>query len=633
MKPGTVAKMQTLNLTIKHKFILAGTLAFITILSILLLGQYSSSTLGKFGNIILGLNKIESGMLMLRRNEKDFLARKDLKYQDKFQANFETMQAQASGLRDALNSIGIDPAPAIAIAEIFDSYHTSFNNLVRLQQQIGLHPKDGLYGSLREAVHGAEAEINTLDDQRLRADMLQLRRNEKDFMLRHTMKYLDKFNNNMAVFLDDLATSDHSPAIKKQIQGLMERYRNSFTGLVKINQEKGLTSNEGLVGEMRSTIHRSETALNGLYETVSRIVKSEITTLNATTDLFALTLTITLALTLVWIALSILRPMQALAATMTRAANENDLSLRMQVSTHDEIGETGIAFNSMLEKFQDIVGKVNGSATQMSAAAEHLSMITQETTRDLREQNLQTDQVATAINEMSATVQEVARSASEAANAANESNQQANNGQQIVSAAIETMDKLSGEIDQTGTVINKLEEDGVKIGVVLDVIRGIAEQTNLLALNAAIEAARAGEQGRGFAVVADEVRTLASRTQESTQEIQRMIESLQHGTEAAVTAMDASRSQAQAGVEKISAAGDALNIIVSGIAYINDMNTQIANAAEEQSAVSEEINQNVVRISQIAETSSANAIQTQNSSEELSRFSVDLQRLVSQFRS
>lgn len=633
MKPGTVAKMQTLNLTIKHKFILAGTLAFITILSILLLGQYSNSTLGKFGNIILGLNKIESGMLMLRRNEKDFLARKDLKYQDKFQANFETMQAQASGLRDALNSIGIDPAPAIAIAEIFDSYHTSFNNLVRLQQQIGLHPKDGLYGSLREAVHGAEAEINTLDDQRLRADMLQLRRNEKDFMLRHTMKYLDKFNNNMAVFLDDLATSDHSPAIKKQIQGLMERYRNSFTGLVKINQEKGLTSNEGLVGEMRSTIHRSETALNGLYETVSRIVKSEITTLNATTDLIALTLTITLALTLVWIALSILRPMQALAATMTRAANENDLSLRMQVSTHDEIGETGIAFNSMLEKFQDIVGKVNGSATQMSAAAEHLSMITQETTRDLREQNLQTDQVATAINEMSTTVQEVARSASEAANAANESNQQANNGQQIVSTAIETMDKLSGEIDQTGTVINKLEEDGVKIGVVLDVIRGIAEQTNLLALNAAIEAARAGEQGRGFAVVADEVRTLASRTQESTQEIQRMIESLQHGTEAAVTAMDASRSQAQAGVEKISAAGDALNIIVSGIAYINDMNTQIANAAEEQSAVSEEINQNVVRISQIAETSSANAIQTQNSSEELSRFSVDLQRLVSQFRS
>jgi len=633
MKPGTVAKMQTLNLTIKHKFILAGTLAFITILSILLLGQYSSSTLGKFGNIILGLNKIESGMLMLRRNEKDFLARKDLKYQDKFQANFETMQAQASGLRDALNSIGIDPAPAIAIAEIFDSYHASFNNLVRLQQQIGLHPKDGLYGSLREAVHGAEAEINTLDDQRLRADMLQLRRNEKDFMLRHTMKYLDKFNNNMAVFLDDLATSDHSPAIKKQIQGLMERYRNSFTGLVKINQEKGLTSNEGLVGEMRSTIHRSETALNGLYETVSRIVKSEITTLNATTDLIALSLTITLALTLVWIALSILRPMQALAATMTRAANENDLSLRMQISTHDEIGETGIAFNSMLEKFQDIVGKVNGSATQMSAAAEHLSMITQETTRDLREQNLQTDQVATAINEMSTTVQEVARSASEAANAANESNQQANNGQQIVSTAIETMDKLSGEIDQTGTVINKLEEDGVKIGVVLDVIRGIAEQTNLLALNAAIEAARAGEQGRGFAVVADEVRTLASRTQESTQEIQRMIESLQHGTEAAVTAMDASRSQAQAGVEKISAAGDALNIIVSGIAYINDMNTQIANAAEEQSAVSEEINQNVVRISQIAETSSANAIQTQNSSEELSRFSVDLQRLVSQFRS
>ena len=195
------------------------------------------------------------------------------------------------------------------------------------------------------------------------------------------------------------------------------------------------------------------------------------------------------------------------------------------------------------------------------------------------------------------------------------------------------MDKLASEIKQTGTVINKLEEDGVKIGAVLDVIRSIAEQTNLLALNAAIEAARAGEQGRGFAVVADEVRTLASRTQESTQEIQHMIESLQSGTAAAVIAMDSSRAQAQIGIEKISTAGDALMTITSGIEHINDMNTQIASASEEQNAVSEEINKNAVKISQIAETSANNSAQAQIASGELSRLAVDLQGMVSQFKS
>jgi len=234
---------------------------------------------------------------------------------------------------------------------------------------------------------------------------------------------------------------------------------------------------------------------------------------------------------------------------------------------------------------------------------------------------------------MSATVQEVARYAGEAAVAASETTQQADTGRQVVNTAIDSMKMLASEIEQAADVIHKLEEDGVKIGAVLDVMRGIAEQTNLLALNAAIEAARAGEQGRGFAVVADEVRTLASRTQESTREIQEMIESLQSGTEAAVTAMDSSRNQAQNGVEKISIAGDALGTIVNGIIHINDMNTQIASTAEEQSAVAEEINQNVAKISLISETATTNAAQTQKASEELSCLSVDLHQLVLQFKS
>jgi len=628
--------MQKSQLTIKHKFILAGTLALISMLSILGLGQYTATKLKVFGDVSHAISEVESGMLMLRRNEKDFLARKDLKYQEKFQKNSETLQGRVDTLTHSLGEANLDPGLALALVEPLNNYRDSFNKIVSLQQKIGLNSKSGLNGTLRAAVHNVEAKLKTLDDQRLRADMLQLRRNEKDFMLRHKMKYLGKFNKNFDTFISDLSFSNHSSDVKSTIRVLMAQYHKHFVNLIKVSQQKGLNSKEGLMGEMRGTVHKSEAVLTERSKELNATIESEVGSLDIlmlTTTLIALALAFMVTGVIGWMALGILRPMQALESTLSQAANENDLSLRIKIGSLDEIGKTGAAFNSMLDKFQRIVGEVNGSATQMSAAAEELSIITQESANGIREQTSQTDQVATAINEMSATVQEVARNAGDAASAANETTAEANNGRQVVNDAIDCMNQLASEIEQASSVISKLEQDGVKIGTVLDVIRGIAEQTNLLALNAAIEAARAGEQGRGFAVVADEVRTLASRTQESTQEIQQMIESLQSGTKAAVGAMDSSRTQAQQGVEKISTAGDALDTIVSGITRINDMNTQIASAAEEQSTVAEELNQNVVKISQITATSATNADQTKNASEELSRLSVDLQGLVSQFKS
>lgn len=314
------------------------------------------------------------------------------------------------------------------------------------------------------------------------------------------------------------------------------------------------------------------------------------------------------------------------------AQGDGDLTQRLAQEGKDEIAQLGAAFNRFAEKVRDMVAQVSNSTTTLAASAEEMSVITSETNQGVQKQQSETEMVATAMNEMTATVHEVARHATEASGAAKTADKDAQDGKAVVQQTVSSINSLASEIESATLVIQQLETDSETIGTVLDVIRGIAEQTNLLALNAAIEAARAGEQGRGFAVVADEVRTLASRTQESTQEIQTMIESLQQGSSNAVKAMNASQAQSQQSVEQATNASNSLDAITAAITTISDMNIQIASAAEEQSSVAEEINQNVVNISQVVEQTAEGAQQTQISSQQLSVLASSLQSLVGQFK-
>ncbi|MCO7226442.1 methyl-accepting chemotaxis protein [Pleionea sp. CnH1-48] len=309
-----------------------------------------------------------------------------------------------------------------------------------------------------------------------------------------------------------------------------------------------------------------------------------------------------------------------------------DLTQRIDIQTNDELGGLAASVNDLAVKLRDIVGRIADSAQQLASSAEETEAIAKQGHESINRQREQTELVATAMTEMTATVGEVANSANNTLQEVQSANQETVRGQEVVESNIRTINKLAGEIEESSNVTNKLNEYSENIGSVLDVIRGIADQTNLLALNAAIEAARAGEQGRGFAVVADEVRTLASKTQVSTSEIQDMIERLQNGTRDAVNVMQQSQTEAQLSVDQTALAGEALQSITRAVAVINDMSTHIASSAEEQSSVTNEMHENISNISALAEQNAQGANESLSASRQLAVLAEQLQQMVMQFK-
>ena len=447
----------------------------------------------------------------------------------------------------------------------------------------------------------------------------------------------------------DTYAKEHGVELELYIdrKGVMDRFATTMEGnsLISMDQLQAVKPGEHLFGrgdlEGNPVSYYASTVANYSDEPIGVLIvaKDRTESADAIVNLSWLILGLGLVSVLVigalvWlISRGVVQPICAAAEAMEGIASaDGDLTVRMDEAGQDEVARLSKAYNRFAEKTEGMIKSVSRSAGNLGIQVGEFASLAEHTNNGISRQHERTTQVATAMTQMSATVHDVAQNTNQTAEAAKQADVQANSGRQVVNDVTRSIDVLARDVGKAVETVQHVEQDSERIGSVLDVIRGIADQTNLLALNAAIEAARAGEQGRGFAVVADEVRTLAKRTQDSTEEIQEMIESLQSGVRETVSVMETSQQQAAESVEQAGRAHQSLEEITQVIDTISHMSAQIATAAEEQSAVAEDINRNIIEITHIADATSLDSSKSYEASAEMSQEVDQLSTLLEQFK-
>jgi len=622
------------SLTIKDKLygVAALTVFFFVLMS--LLAYFSMLEIKTLNEASVLVQKSRAEMLMLRRNEKDFLMRSLIKYQGKFDKNHDQLKMTVASLKNKLSGIDANLSTQFkTLNNEFDAYLNIFHNIVAITSTIGLTHEEGLRGALRASVHAAEQAIKQENNDTLLASMLTLRRNEKDFMMRLLHKYVDKHNNNFNKLMSQLSSSQVNEINTQKITSNMAAYQRDFIRLARELEIKGLTPAAGLRGKMRATVHNTEQVLAKVDSQIAETIAAKSIFNNILLATISLGIMLIISLSMVFLARNIALRLKVINLKMANISHEDaDLTATIDFHGADELSDIAHSYNQTLVKLKELVINISEVSTSLNSNSQRLQNTVFTSTEAASKQCQESEAVVTSVDEMLNSSELFSTYVQSTIDTANTANSDSLAGEDSVFQAEKTITRLAQTLRASTEDVSNLEKDSEGIGRVLDVIRSIAEQTNLLALNAAIEAARAGESGRGFAVVADEVRTLSQRTQEATAEINNLIERLQQGVKNTVATVQSGTKDAESGAEDVNKAKASFAKITNSVKRIFDLNNQIAAASNQQLSINNIVKDGVSIISDSAEELLQNTESTKISSIELAQYANTLNVLVSSYK-
>ncbi|MEO1953356.1 MAG: methyl-accepting chemotaxis protein [Campylobacterales bacterium] len=585
---------------------------------------HSIDDIKKLGDTQTLISKLESNMLTLRRNEKDFLARKSLKYKDKFIKNTSLLQKNITNLESLLESHSFDKKEVIEFSNIIKEYENIFIKVVDLQVVIGLNPHSGLYGSLRDSVHEVQNIAKKSGDYKLLSSVYELRKHEKDFMLRRDLKYVEKYKKLINTLI---ASTDGN------VKRYLISYSSAFIKLVEEEKRIGLTPKSGLLGDMRNTVHKTETVLSNLLKNMNVQINKEVKKLYEIAFLSSGILIISIMLITLIISNNIIRALKELKDTANDLANgDGDLTARLTIRGNDEIAVVSKHINTFIQKVQDTVLQAKQTSNENASVSEELARTSsqigekaQEESEIVEDVNMQGQELKRVLE---IAISNAVHTEQDLTNA--ENSLEKTNG--IIIALSENINVRSNAEAELSEKLQSLSASASDVKNVLEVIGDIADQTNLLALNAAIEAARAGEHGRGFAVVADEVRKLAERTQKSLTDINATISII---VQSIVDASDSIAKNAKE-IEKLSSdANEAQEEIVSSVDTMKIVVNKVDEMVEGYSQNGKAVQAMIDRIEVVKSLSTSNVRSVEeiaSASDHLSSMTAKLNNLLASYK-